>query len=72
MHQDVATLTKSSEELIHKRIETEAAWKSEFDNRIRLLTQKNIKWRKDGPISLKYDKQIKREFITLQRKTMLY
>lgn len=33
------------------------------DNRIRLLTQKNITWRKDGPITLKYDCQIKKEFL---------
>jgi hypothetical protein len=33
------------------------------DNRIRLLTQKNITWRKDGPITLKYDYQIKKEFL---------
>jgi transcriptional regulator with XRE-family HTH domain len=33
------------------------------DNRIRLLTQKNITWRKDGPITLKYDSQIKKEFL---------
>lgn len=33
------------------------------DNRIRLLTQKNITWRKDGPIASKYDNQIKKEFL---------
>lgn len=33
------------------------------DNKIRLLTQKNIEWRKDGPIAKKYQDRIKEEFL---------
>ncbi len=33
------------------------------DNKVRLLTQKNITWRKGGPIREKYEKVIKEEFL---------
>ncbi|MBC2717017.1 MAG: helix-turn-helix transcriptional regulator [Desulfobacteraceae bacterium] len=33
------------------------------DNKVRLLTQKNITWRKDGPILKRYEKQIIDEFL---------
>lgn len=32
-------------------------------NKVRLLTQKNIIWRKNGPIRKKYENQIKEEFL---------
>ena len=33
------------------------------DNKVRLLTQKNIKWRQGGPIRDRYEKIIKEEFL---------
>lgn len=33
------------------------------DNKVRLLTQKNITWRKGGPIRNRYEKLIKEEFL---------
>ena len=32
-------------------------------NKVRLLTQKNIIWRKDGPVRARYENQIKDEFL---------
>lgn len=34
------------------------------DNKVRLLTQKNITWRKGGPIRNRYEKLIKEEFLS--------
>ncbi len=33
------------------------------DNRVRLLTQKNISWRKDGPIAKTYESRVRQEFM---------
>lgn len=36
------------------------------DNRVRLLTQKNIAWRKGGPVMKKYESIVKKEFLNAQ------